>query len=264
MFELRRCRFVRLPCLQRQPSRPPPRTDLSRGRDACLARPAARLLPRWPSAWTRSSSTQHGLPLTSYEVLHRLEEADSGRMRMCDLAEQAQLSRSGLTRLVDRLEREGLLERCSCEHDARGAYACLTELRPRAPECGPGHAPGGGARAIPLALLRGRAAGAGRAPGIASPPAAARGRPLIAVRRSAVSLATLQARPPDAVEGIELQRQQPHLADSPLIDAVDADGAASCSCSCSVSRLPSTTARDRAGDCAQVSCDSLFNPLADL
>jgi DNA-binding MarR family transcriptional regulator len=46
---------------------------------------------------------------------------------MCDLAEQAQLSRSGLTRLVDRLEREELLERCSCDHDARGSYACLTE-----------------------------------------------------------------------------------------------------------------------------------------
>ena len=49
-------------------------------------------------------------------------------MRMCDLAEQAQLSRSGLTRLADRLEKDGLLERCSCEHDARGAFACLTEL----------------------------------------------------------------------------------------------------------------------------------------
>jgi DNA-binding MarR family transcriptional regulator len=47
---------------------------------------------------------------------------------MCELAEQAQLSRSGLTRLVDRLEREGLLERCSCEHDARGSYACLTPV----------------------------------------------------------------------------------------------------------------------------------------
>jgi DNA-binding MarR family transcriptional regulator len=68
----------------------------------------------------------HGLPMTSYEVLHRLEESATGRMRMCDLAEQAQLSRSGLTRLVDRLERDGLLERCSCDHDARGAYACLT------------------------------------------------------------------------------------------------------------------------------------------
>jgi DNA-binding MarR family transcriptional regulator len=70
----------------------------------------------------------HGLPMTSYEVLQHLDDAACGRMRMCDLAEHAQLSRSGLTRLVDRLEREGLLERCSCDHDARGAYACLTEL----------------------------------------------------------------------------------------------------------------------------------------
>jgi DNA-binding MarR family transcriptional regulator len=69
----------------------------------------------------------HRLPMTSYEVLHRLADSGGGRMRMCDLAEQAQLSRSGLTRLVDRLEREGLIERCSCDHDARGSYACLTE-----------------------------------------------------------------------------------------------------------------------------------------
>ncbi|HSZ13261.1 MAG TPA: MarR family transcriptional regulator [Solirubrobacteraceae bacterium] len=69
----------------------------------------------------------HGLPMTSYEVLGHLEEASGGRMRMCELAEQAQLSRSGLTRLVDRLERDGLLSRCSCEHDARGSYACLTD-----------------------------------------------------------------------------------------------------------------------------------------
>jgi DNA-binding MarR family transcriptional regulator len=70
----------------------------------------------------------HRLPMTSFEVLERLNESARGRMRMCDLAEQAQLSRSGLTRLVDRLERDGLLERCSCEHDARGSYACLTPV----------------------------------------------------------------------------------------------------------------------------------------
>jgi DNA-binding MarR family transcriptional regulator len=69
----------------------------------------------------------HQLPMTSYEVLEHLTEASGGRMRMCDLAEQAQLSRSGLTRMVDRLEREGLIVRCSCEHDARGSYACLTD-----------------------------------------------------------------------------------------------------------------------------------------
>jgi DNA-binding MarR family transcriptional regulator len=68
----------------------------------------------------------HGLPMTSYEVLHHLEEVSGGRMRMCELAEEAQLSRSGLTRLVDRMERDGLVERCSCDHDARGSYACIT------------------------------------------------------------------------------------------------------------------------------------------
>jgi DNA-binding MarR family transcriptional regulator len=70
----------------------------------------------------------HGLQLTTYEVLRHLADSPGGRMRMCDLAEHVQLSRSGLTRLADRLEKEGLLGRCSCEHDARGAYACLTEL----------------------------------------------------------------------------------------------------------------------------------------
>jgi DNA-binding MarR family transcriptional regulator len=47
-------------------------------------------------------------------------------MRMRDLADAALLSRSGLTRLVDRLERDGLIERASCPSDARGAYAVIT------------------------------------------------------------------------------------------------------------------------------------------
>jgi DNA-binding MarR family transcriptional regulator len=68
----------------------------------------------------------HGLQLTSYEVLMYLSDADGGRMRMNDLAASVLLSRSGLTRLVDRLERDGYLERCSCAHDARGAFAVLT------------------------------------------------------------------------------------------------------------------------------------------
>jgi len=69
---------------------------------------------------------EHGLPLTSYEVLVHLSEAEGERMRMCDLADSILLSRSGLTRLVDRLERDGLLERVACHDDARGAYAQLT------------------------------------------------------------------------------------------------------------------------------------------
>jgi DNA-binding MarR family transcriptional regulator len=69
----------------------------------------------------------HGLPLTSYEVLLHLASAEGRKMRMCDVAESVLLSRSGLTRLVDRLERDGYVERVSCADDARGAYARLTD-----------------------------------------------------------------------------------------------------------------------------------------
>src|SRR3954452_12154555 len=68
----------------------------------------------------------HGMPLTSYEVLMYLSDAERRRMRMNELAQPVLLSRSGLTRLVDRLERDGYLARCSCAHDARGAFAVLT------------------------------------------------------------------------------------------------------------------------------------------
>lgn len=68
----------------------------------------------------------HRLPLTSYEVLMQLAEAPDRRMRMCDLADSVLLSRSGMSRLVDRLERDGLLERAACSADARGSYAVLT------------------------------------------------------------------------------------------------------------------------------------------
>ena len=69
----------------------------------------------------------HGLALTTYEVLLHLAHADGGKMRMCDIAESVLLSRSGLTRLIDRLERDGLVERVSCADDARGAFARLTD-----------------------------------------------------------------------------------------------------------------------------------------
>jgi DNA-binding MarR family transcriptional regulator len=69
----------------------------------------------------------HGLPLSSYDVLIRLEDAPGGRMRMRDIADAVLLSRSGLSRLVDRLERDGLIERAACPSDARGAFAVLTD-----------------------------------------------------------------------------------------------------------------------------------------
>jgi DNA-binding MarR family transcriptional regulator len=70
---------------------------------------------------------RHGLPLTSYEVLLFLADSPDGRMRMSELADSVLLSRSGLTRLVDRLERDGLLEREQCEDDARGYFAAITD-----------------------------------------------------------------------------------------------------------------------------------------
>jgi DNA-binding MarR family transcriptional regulator len=68
----------------------------------------------------------HGLPLSSYEVLLFLADEPGGRMRMSELADSVLLSRSGLTRLVDRLERAGLLERVQCDEDARGYFAQIT------------------------------------------------------------------------------------------------------------------------------------------
>jgi DNA-binding MarR family transcriptional regulator len=69
----------------------------------------------------------HGLPLTSFDVLVQLDRAPDHRLRMRDLAEAVVLSRSGLTRLVDRLERQGLVQRVRCSEDQRGWFAVLTE-----------------------------------------------------------------------------------------------------------------------------------------
>ena len=69
----------------------------------------------------------HGLPLSSYDVLVNLESAPDRQMRMSELADAVLLSRSGLTRLVERLEREGLLSRADCPDDARGSLAVLTD-----------------------------------------------------------------------------------------------------------------------------------------
>jgi DNA-binding MarR family transcriptional regulator len=68
-----------------------------------------------------------GLSLFEYSALLQLAEAPERRRRMSELAEGILLTRSGVTRLIDRLEREGLVERCACVSDGRGAEAVLTE-----------------------------------------------------------------------------------------------------------------------------------------
>ena len=67
-----------------------------------------------------------GLPLGWYDVLLQLVEAPHRRLRMADLADLVLLSRSGLTRLVDRLQKEGYVTRERSTDDARGTYTVLT------------------------------------------------------------------------------------------------------------------------------------------
>lgn len=66
------------------------------------------------------------LPLTWYDVLVQLAESPDGRLRMQELADAVLLSKSGVTRLVDRMERDGLVERTRCADDRRGTFATLT------------------------------------------------------------------------------------------------------------------------------------------
>ena len=70
---------------------------------------------------------EHGLPLSSYEVLMNLADAKGNKLRMGELADRLLLSRSGITRLADRLEKQGLIERRRCDDDGRGYFALLTE-----------------------------------------------------------------------------------------------------------------------------------------
>jgi DNA-binding MarR family transcriptional regulator len=74
----------------------------------------------------RQLTDEQGLPTSSYEVLLRLAEAPRGRMRMKDIADSLLLSRSGLSRVVDELERKGYVARQTCASDARGTEAVIT------------------------------------------------------------------------------------------------------------------------------------------
>lgn len=69
----------------------------------------------------------HGLSETEFEVLLRLARTPGQRLRMSDLSAQTSLSTSGITRVVDRLERGGLVARQQCDDDRRGTWALITD-----------------------------------------------------------------------------------------------------------------------------------------
>ena len=83
------------------------------------------------SAFTKELDAElvagHGLTLSAYEVLLHLSDSPGGCARMSDIAASVLLSRSGLTRLVDRLEGAGLVRREGVEGDARGSNAVITK-----------------------------------------------------------------------------------------------------------------------------------------
>jgi len=75
---------------------------------------------------TRELRDAEGLQLTWYDVLVQLSEAPQGQLRMQDLSDAIVLSKSGLTRLIDRMERDGLVCRLACAADKRGTFAEIT------------------------------------------------------------------------------------------------------------------------------------------
>jgi DNA-binding MarR family transcriptional regulator len=88
-------------------------------------------LLRGHAAVRRSVATQlrasHGLNVNDYEALLLLSKAEGNSMRRVDLAEALQLTASGVTRLLDGLERHGLVEKAVCPSDGRVSFAVLTD-----------------------------------------------------------------------------------------------------------------------------------------
>jgi DNA-binding MarR family transcriptional regulator len=88
-------------------------------------------LIRGQSAATRAVNAQlvadHGLTINDFECMLLLARAEDRRMRRVDLAEQLILTASGVTRLLDGLEKEGWVDRANCASDRRVTYAVLTD-----------------------------------------------------------------------------------------------------------------------------------------
>ena len=74
----------------------------------------------------REMEGESGLPFERYFVLLMLAQAEAGTLRPSELADALPITRSGVTRLIDRLERDGIVERRSCASDGRGNFVALT------------------------------------------------------------------------------------------------------------------------------------------
>jgi DNA-binding MarR family transcriptional regulator len=98
--------------------------------DGMLVAEWRQLLARHAVTWCaleRALQERHGLSASEFEVLERMAEGPGGQFRVQELAGAAHLSQSALSRLIARLERDGLVSRSMCELDRRGIYVCLTD-----------------------------------------------------------------------------------------------------------------------------------------
>ena len=75
----------------------------------------------------RELQAAHGLTMADYEILVRLSDSPTRRLRMSQLAERSLASRSRLSHQIDRMERAGFVERQTCADDRRGAFAVMTD-----------------------------------------------------------------------------------------------------------------------------------------
>jgi len=82
---------------------------------------------RTTASLERRLQHDHGLGVSEYEVLERLAVSDKDARRMQELADAVHLSQSALSRVVARLELDGLVSRGMCPEDRRGIMACLTD-----------------------------------------------------------------------------------------------------------------------------------------
>ncbi|MYS21485.1 transcriptional regulator, MarR family [Streptomyces sp. DvalAA-14] len=95
--------------------------------EEALVRAVGRIMMVLPRTIDADMVREAHLPLSEYMALMHLSEAPDRRMRMSELATASLVSLSGMTRIVARLEGEGLVQRVRCDEDARGLHAVLTD-----------------------------------------------------------------------------------------------------------------------------------------
>ncbi|RZU75398.1 MarR family transcriptional regulator [Micromonospora kangleipakensis] len=110
-----------------QPTMPPEGVQPLNPDEEALVRSLTRVMYALPRAIDADMVREQRLPLIDYLALMHLSEAADRRLRMSELAAACEMSLSGMSRVVHRLESQGLIQRIRCEQDARGWNAVLTD-----------------------------------------------------------------------------------------------------------------------------------------